>query len=271
MKAKPLSLLAVESARRAIAEAGVRSPGDIHVEAIAAKNGAWVVYGPMSTARASIVRADRRAIVWVDERTRGTPWSRFTIAHELGHHLLHSVEDHFEQCTSGEKSGGSYQVEREANHFSTELLMPEALALPYANRSPAPALDEVESFARTFGTSLLASALRYVQLTRAPCAVVLSEAGRIKWASESASFPGKIVQRRMLDAASCAAKLGNRKTARRLAGEEREVPGSAWGGVGAYREESIPLSMLPGAREAAAIDGGAAGSVLSWVVAADAG
>ena len=224
-KAKPLSPRAVEAARRVLSEHGVRRPADIHVEAIAARLGARVLYGLGATARGWIVRAGKVAIIRVDERAVGRPWARFTIAHELGHFLLHPVADHFLQCTSArERSDGAYAIEREASDCATELVMPEDLATPHCALDRA-TIDDVDRLARLFTTSLEMSAIRMTELTTAPCAVMVAENGRVKWASESLTFRGLIVKNRRLHPASLAARLPTRVGTE----VEREVHGGAWG------------------------------------------
>jgi hypothetical protein len=67
-KVKPLLPGPVAAARRVLAECDVRHPRDIHVEAMAARYGAMVIYGPTHTARGSITRTATRAIILVDEK-----------------------------------------------------------------------------------------------------------------------------------------------------------------------------------------------------------
>jgi len=236
MKVRVPSPDAVAAARRVVAECDVRHPRDIRVEAIATRYDAFVLYGPVATARASIVRAASRAVIRIDARREGTAGARFTAAHELGHHLLHPVIDHFEQCLGDvARSGTAWRVEREANDFAAELLIPEPLGAPFA-ASPSPRFEDVERLARTFTTSLEMGAIRFVQLSRAPCAAVLAIDGRVAWAPESAAFPGRIVKKRPLDPRSAAASLGPRAMNR-----VREVPGEAWGAPEPVREHAVRL------------------------------
>jgi hypothetical protein len=192
----------------------------------------------------------------VDETARGEPRASFTCAHELGHHLLHDVVDHFAQCDGREPSRDAsarvHAIEQEANHFSTELLMSERWAAPLCAVA-RPTLDDVDRLARTFRASFHASAIRFVELTCAPCAFVHTVAGRIKRATETASFPGAIVRGRAVHPQSVAARL---QTARAGAhAEPREVAGCAWGCAGGERlvEHAIALGPELG--------------VWSWVVA----
>ena len=109
----------------------------------------------------------------------------------------------------------------------------------------------VERLARIFNTSFEMSAIRMVQLAAAPCAAVMAVGGRIKWATESLPFPGKIVKGRSLHAESIAA----RATATRRGDESpREVPGGAWGGCGPFVEHA--MRVRPD------------GAVLSWIIPA---
>jgi hypothetical protein len=261
-KTKPLLASSVAAARRVYAECDLRHPRDLHMDAIAARYGAMVLYGPMRTASGALVRSSRWAIIWVDEETEGTPRGDFTKAHEVGHLLMHSIEDHFRQCVNDEAPGASRsrearaadklvrRVEREANHFSTELLMPEAWAAPLCT-APKPALEDVERLSRAFSTSFHASAIRFVELATAPCALVHSVGGLIKRSTETESFPGRIVQRRPLHPRSVAARMQGRRAGGE--GAPREVPGAAWGDDGG-----------PGFLEHAIAWGP---DVLSWVVA----
>ena len=198
------------------------------VKPLAARYGAMIVYGPLSTACGSIVRTKDHAVIRVDEKARGTPRGDFTGGHELGHHLLHDVVDHFAQCEgegaapaprgstearqAREADQQRHAVEREANHFTAELFMPEAWAAPMCT-APRPTLDDVHRLARRFRTSFRASGIRYVELTSAPCALVYSAGGKIKRSTETQSFPGEIIQRRT-----------RRATSRGLSPKRRRAP-----------------------------------------------
>jgi Zn-dependent peptidase ImmA (M78 family) len=271
-KVKPLLPGPVAAARRVLAECDVRHPRDIHVEAMAAKYGAMVLYGPLSTACGTIVRTEKRAVIRVDEKWQGTPRGDFTTAHELAHFDLHSIVDHFAQCIGQDEdqvprapskspreardaAKAARLVEREANHFSVELLMSETWCEPLC-RSLRPTLDDVDRVVRTFRTSFQTSALRYLELTSAPCAMVRSVGGIIKRSTETAAFPGQIVQTRKLHPHSLAARLQFVPAGRD--GEPREVPAAAWGYDAAHGETFIEHALALGP------DLG----VVSWIVPA---
>jgi hypothetical protein len=265
-KVKPLSPRSVAAARRVLSECDVRGPRDIHVEAMAARYGAVIMYGPLATACGSIMRTREHAIIRVDEKLRGTPRGDFTGGHEFAHHLLHEVVDHFAQCAgegpaplrgspeareAREADQRRRAVEREAEHFTAELLMPEAWAAPMC-AAPRPTLDDVHRVARTFRTSLRASAIRYVELAQAPCALVYTVGGKITRSTETLSFPGEIIQRRAVHPRAVAASLQGARPG--ADGVPREVPGAAWGDPGG-----------PGFVEHAIARGPDFG-VMSWIV-----
>jgi hypothetical protein len=83
---------------------------------------------------------------------------------------------------------------------------------------------------------------------RRPCAVVVAEGNRVKWALESLTFPGTIAKWRGLHPESVAARLPERVGSER----EREVPGGAWKSGGALVERAWKTRR---------------GRTLSWIVA----
>ena len=252
VKTRPLALDAALAARRVRAEFGLADQCDLHVEALAEHLGLRILYGPATTARGWIARVGRRAIIHVDERVVGLPAARFTIAHEAGHFLLHPLEDHLSQCADAPPKRGDaqYRMEREANDFATELLIPESLGAGYCAMA-RPTLHDVDRLGEAFGTSLEMSAIRMVQLSPAPCAVMLALQGRVKWAIETAAFPGRIALGRTLHPESIAASMAlDYPCADRAA----RVPGVAWEAPVALFEHSMSLHPRP--------------AVLSWIIAA---
>ena len=80
--------------------------------------------------------------------------------------------------------------ELEASYFASALLMPEHL---FARRisSTIPTAEVLTSLAQDFNTSLTAAAVRYVDLREDYCALVVSEAGKVRWWRESNDFKGQ--------------------------------------------------------------------------------
>lgn len=104
-------------------------------------------------------------------------FQRFSIGHELGHYFLEghldqiSFQDGFHSSQAGFASVDAY--EQEADSFATGLLMPARLFRRAINNfeDGLPAINGLASFCQT---SLTATAIRYVELTEAAVAIVMS-------------------------------------------------------------------------------------------------
>ena len=78
-------------------------------------------------------------------------------------------------------------VEREADGFSSGLLMPKYLLRKIVNRSP-PTLDAIKLARDQFAVSLTSMLVRWVQLCDFSCAVASVRAGKIEWGFCSPGF-----------------------------------------------------------------------------------
>ncbi|BFM05760.1 ImmA/IrrE family metallo-endopeptidase [Halioxenophilus aromaticivorans] len=88
---------------------------------------------------------------------------RFTVAHELGHHLLGHVKKgmKFRDTPNEFRASVSSREEREANVFAAELLMPSELVMSaYLNSS----IRDVEKLASAFGVSKVAMRIKLQEL-----------------------------------------------------------------------------------------------------------
>lgn len=210
-------------AREVLWECGADEPSKIDPLTIVGRRQIAVIYGRLDGATAQILREGERAIMRVSDQIVQIGRRRFTIAHEVGHYLLgHRIPEEVDLSTSTPFS--AYQ-EREADVFATEFLMPEEWVVPLCIGTPA-SLATVHTIARTFRTSIVASAVRYVELAPLPCAVVYSEHGRVVWAKRSPTFPGRIPAQVKIgrDAVAAEHQRGQLDTAPRL------VPAAAWFG-----------------------------------------
>ena len=125
-------------------------------------------------------QADRSAIIGVNSAQSVTR-QRFTIAHEIGHLLLHKGEDvHIDEkplsklLTSREavqrrdniSSQATDPLEIEANQFAAELLMPEEfIRLSVEDLDPETPVDEaIESLSHLFQVSSMAIIHRLTNL-----------------------------------------------------------------------------------------------------------
>jgi len=111
----------------------------------------------------------------------------FTVAHEIGHFVLPGHENTEAVCTSDEVanwSDAAKELEREANEFAAELLMPELAVQQIIGRSE-PSLTVIQKIASSCDVSLSAAAWRYCQMTGHRCAIVWSSPKRSSWCKRS--------------------------------------------------------------------------------------
>jgi Zn-dependent peptidase ImmA (M78 family) len=121
---------------------------------------------------------------------RSEGFQNFTVAHELGHYF---IDDHALAVLSSGKhlSRSGYismdRYEQEADTFATELLMPWKLIEPII-RGNAGGFGTIKAIADGCESSLLASAIRYTQVTEECVAVIVSHLGAVEFMTASRSF-----------------------------------------------------------------------------------
>lgn len=170
----------------------------VQPEAIATSLGIEVVDAPgfPPNCYGGLVFSDGRFRIVVSTACPTPELRRFTIAHEVGHA---SIDEHTQGLTWADQGGdqvalseGHFRstknpIEVEADHFASELLMPQRWAQHLVDTLPQ-GVDTIREIARRFDTSLASAAVRYVSLSSAPVLVVLSKDRTIEWISRSRSI-----------------------------------------------------------------------------------
>jgi len=114
---------------------------------------------------------------------------RFTMAHELGHYILHRKlcnkfecsQDDMLQWESDEK-----RIESEADIFASSLLMPiDDFRKQIGNDTVS--LETLKSCANRYGVSLTAAILKWLEFTPQRAVLVISRDGYVLWARSSPS------------------------------------------------------------------------------------
>lgn len=196
-----LDLKLIEAERMAakvIDEYGICLPEHIRIKDIAFHKGARVVEQAIKHATASIVKAGGHAIIRVSPND--TPErKRFSIAHELGHLLLGHITTIKKVCSDSDMTNW-YQSHQEtqANFFASELILPTKLVEKRCDVKDM-GLDPVRQIAKDFRASLTATAIKFVRLSPAKCAVVYSTNGKVKWFYKSSEWWPFISRDQMLD------------------------------------------------------------------------
>lgn len=139
----------------------------------------------------------------VDGRDRGKGWGivyaepvrsqgrqRFTVAHELGHFVLHRHASPTGGFRCAQQDLATWDHDRdpreaEANRFAAGLLMPlDDFRAQLPARSAAN-LESLGALATRYGVSLTACALRWLEYTERRALLVVSRDGFILWAKPS--------------------------------------------------------------------------------------
>lgn len=117
-------------------------------------------------------------------------FENFTVAHELGHYF---IDDHHSallaQGQHYSRSGfiSKDRYEREADAFAAELLMPWKL-IESLVKSATPGFEAIKQLADSCESSLVASAIRYCEVTDECIAVIVSHNGAVEFMTASQSF-----------------------------------------------------------------------------------
>jgi len=173
------------------------SPGPTPVEDIAMDNGVLCLEAKLTGCLARLVRKGSRGIIRTKSGIKETGRKRFAIAHELGHWFLHASESQYFVCTAEQmRDYKGSPLEVEANIFASELLMPTFLFRPVAQNA-APCLDAIRTLATTFVTSLTATGMKFVDLNRHECVLVLSTDGKVIWSKQKGHRSGLRIEKGM--------------------------------------------------------------------------
>lgn len=194
------------AARRELQARRIEAVDEIDVEMIANYHQLFVLEGGLDGAEGRSVTGEGAGIIRIRSDIKQVERRRFVIAHEIGHCILHKTGS-VRPCSEGDlfryEDGNR---EAEANWFASELLMPGRLFAPHCV-VPEPNFATIKRIANVFHTTLTATAIRFVQLSSERCALVWSEAGRVKWVVRSPDFPTWVERDRQLRSGSHAADV----------------------------------------------------------------
>lgn len=112
--------------------------------------------------------------------------TNFTLAHELGHYLLHR-KDYPDgiRCSQEDVAQGMRGIEREADQFAADLLMPYDDFRRQLHARQAADIPALSACADRYGVSLLAVALRWTSYTERRAVLAVSREGFLLWSRSS--------------------------------------------------------------------------------------
>ena len=174
-------------AERLLQELGITEPEEIDLEAIAWHVGAKIKRRKLDGCEARIVGAGDKSIITVNS-TSAFVRQQFSIGHEIGHWHYHRGKSLV--CRSDEIGGthsGGTLLERQADKFASNLLLPNYILRPYLSQFKKLTFDTIKKTAKTFGTSLPATAISLVERGAWPAMLVCHGQTKRKWFSRNAS------------------------------------------------------------------------------------
>lgn len=182
------------TAQRVIKTLGISCIEDLYLtNEIAWQRGALVIEEKLMGAEARLVISFPRSLITVSTNIADANRRRFGATHEIGHLEMHKGQSSVFNCSKEDLDSGGIKIqtsptmENEANEFAANLLMPEQFFAPLCEGVDLN-LDVIGELATTFHVSLTATALRFIQISKEPLAVVVSSNGYIRWFDANRDF-----------------------------------------------------------------------------------
>jgi hypothetical protein len=232
-----------QRAEARIAELGIRDPKDLDVEAIAADAGVSVRYESLEGCEATLVGVGPRAIATV-RRSPVRGRERFSVGHELAHWELHRGRSF--RCRVDEpvlNLESNVALEREADEFSSHLLMPKPLFNPRVLAQRWPTIAQLQEIAETFQTSQAATLIRLAKVDTLPVIVASYSFDTRLWYCAARHVPRRWRLKQALDRDSFAHELLTRGTPTL---EPRKQSADAWFDNDEADEYEVLEQCVPG-------------------------
>lgn len=188
------------AARKLMQECGLDEIGASDLDDLIAYLGAFLVEKKMHNADGRIVHGTRRSIIKVNSSIQYPGRKRFTIAHEIGHlvmhkdYPIHSDSKSLDWFDSALKNLQSGRQELEANEFASELLMPAELfrcEVRFKKFTP----NLLRHLADRFQTSITSVAFKCLEMNVHPICLFFISDGAVRYWKKSESFRHWIVDR----------------------------------------------------------------------------
>lgn len=181
-------------AKNFLENTGFKEITNISMKLLVGGLGAILVEEPIKNADGIIHFGKPLSLIKVNSEIKYETRKRFTIAHEIGHLLMHKdIEPHFENAntlnwfSNVEKQLKKGMQELEANEFAAELLMPEEIFIDEARNYPF-SPDLLKYLADRFQTSITSTVFRYLTFPLTPICVFFISNGRVKYWKKSSDL-----------------------------------------------------------------------------------
>jgi hypothetical protein len=222
------NVLTEEAMIAAALRAELQIPPKVDLHQLAGQLGLTIVEVESKSFEGALLRSSRKhsARVLVRSGIRELGRQRFTIAHEIGHYILHGNQQII-PCSPRVIEGWKESQptpEREADTFASGLLLPTTDVTKYVNKR-WPSMEVIADIADQFSSSLMAAGRKFCDVASQACAIVWSSQRQIRWFHGSPAFAYFIEVGKGIDFDSIAYRAYEGKP---LPNEMEEVPAGAW-------------------------------------------
>jgi Zn-dependent peptidase ImmA (M78 family) len=200
-------MTALTPAERILIDLGITEPKEIDLEAIAWSLGAVVKFRRLDGCEATIVGSNRRAVITVNNRSM-LERQRFSIAHEIGHWRHDRGRILF--CGPkeiGNPANDALNPETRADHFASNLILPNYLLTPRITKVRKLTLGIVRELSGEFQASLTATLIKLTNCRQFPIVIVCHGQDKRRWFKRADIVPGWWFLRDDLDPDSFAFEL----------------------------------------------------------------
>jgi hypothetical protein len=177
----------------------IRDPKDVDVEAISIDTGMQVRFRKLDGCSATLVGVGDSAIATISPSgNRGR--DRFSIGHELGHWSIHRGQSFYCRAENfGNYTKADQLKEKQADEFSSRLLMPTSLLRPKIGKLRVLSLSDLRALAADFLTSDAAMAFRVTLLDNFPVILCCYSVERREWFLPAPMVPSRWRPKERLD------------------------------------------------------------------------
>lgn len=161
---------------------GITEPEELDLTVIAQHCQATILYKPLESCAARIAGSEDRAIITIDSNSR-VERQRFSAGHELGHWMFDRGQVSVFSCAEGVfiREWSRHNPETRANRYASDLLMPVRMFKQRSAVLKRIDFNTVNTLAKTFTTSLSATAIRLVEHGPLPAMIICSSLDRVEW------------------------------------------------------------------------------------------
>ena len=183
----------IRKSKEALNKVYIDHPGQLDLFSIVGGYEIIAKEAELNNSIAKILIRGQQAIISVASNCHNEHRKRFSIAHELGHYVLHRdiqslFEDSEESIVHCYNNSG---IEKEADQFAAEYLMPQDIFKKHVLESvqQSPNFFLVRELSDKFNVSLSAAAIRLLSMNVYSAAIVVAVENKVKWVSRDCDFP----------------------------------------------------------------------------------